>query len=68
MYYLNAEEEFFADQAKCSFEFTVVDESDTSVGGCWTESDIQLVPFRRICLIEASKLSAIVQQVKTFTA
>lgn len=68
MYYLNAEEEFFADQAKYFFEFSVVDEADTSLGGCWTESDVLLVPYRRVVLIEAAKLSAIVQQVKSYTA
>ncbi|GLV44470.1 uncharacterized protein CBL_10274 [Carabus blaptoides fortunei] len=66
--FINAEEEIFAKASDVSFEFSVANETDTGVGGLWTEDDKQMIPQRRVLVINAQKLPNIVQNVKTFVA
>lgn len=64
--YSNAEEEIFAREAQYSFDFNVVSESDTSVGGKWTEGDVEMIPHRKVLVIKGDQMEHIVQQVKLF--
>ncbi|XP_014203369.1 protein BCCIP homolog [Copidosoma floridanum] len=61
----NPEEEIFAEDAVCSFEFSVETESDNGLTGTWTEDDDELVSYRRVLLFEASKLPEIIRKVKS---
>lgn len=66
--FVNAEEEIFTNASEVAFEFCVENESDTGVGGFWTEDDKQMVPYRKILLLTASQLPNIIHNVKTFVA
>ncbi|KRT82743.1 hypothetical protein AMK59_4698 [Oryctes borbonicus] len=66
--FANGEEEIFAKEAEVSFEFNVSAESDTSVGGKWSDGDIEMIPYRRILFIEGDKFNNIVQQVKIYVS
>lgn len=60
----NPEEEIFAEDATCSFEFSVEKESDSGLSGTWTEGDDEMVPYRRVLLFEATKLQSIIDKIK----
>lgn len=60
----NREEEIFAEEATVSFEFSVEKDSDTGLSGTWTETDDEMVPYRRVLLFEASKLQTIIDKIK----
>ena len=60
----NPEEEIFAEDATCSFEFSVEKESDSGLSGTWTEGDDEMVPYRRVLLFEATKLQSIIDRIK----
>lgn len=61
----NREEEIFAEEATVSFEFSVEKDSDTGLSGMWTETDEEMVPYRRVLLFEASKLPSIIDKIKS---
>lgn len=61
----NREEEIFAEEATISFEFSVEKDSDTGLSGMWTETDDEMVPYRRVLLFEASKLQSIIDKIKS---
>lgn len=60
----NPEEEIFAEEATVSFEFSVENESDSGLSGAWTETDDEMVPYRRVLLFEATKLQPIIDKIK----
>lgn len=60
----NPEEEIFAEEATASFEFSVEEEADTGLSGTWTETDDNMVPYRRVLLFEASKLESIFEKIR----
>lgn len=60
----NREEEIFAEEATVSFEFSVEKDSDTGLSGMWSETDDEMVPYRRVLLFEASKLQFIIDKIK----
>ncbi|XP_076658602.1 protein BCCIP homolog [Halictus rubicundus] len=60
----NPEEEIFAEEATFSFEMSVEKESDSGLSGSWTETDNEMVPYRRVLLFEASKLQPIIDKIK----
>ncbi|XP_058797989.1 protein BCCIP homolog [Phymastichus coffea] len=62
--YSNPEEEFFADEATFSFEFSVEKESDNGLSGAWEEDDYEMTPYRRVLLFESSKLQRIVDRMR----
>lgn len=66
--YSNAEEEIFAKEADFSFEFNVVQDSDTGFGGKWMEGDVEMIPHRKVLLFKGHKFSGIVQKVKQLLA
>ncbi|XP_046740970.1 protein BCCIP homolog isoform X2 [Diprion similis] len=60
----NPEEEIFAEEADCSFEFSVENDSDSELAGTWTESDNEMKPYRKVLLFESSKLQSIIDKIK----
>lgn len=61
----NPEEEIFAEEAAVSFEFSVEKESDSGLSGTWTETDDEMIPYRRVLLFEASKFQPIIDKIKS---
>jgi len=62
----NAEEEIFAEEAIVSFEFCVDEEADNALYGKWTETDCEMIPYRRVLLLEASKLQVIFNKIQSY--
>ncbi|KYM78265.1 Protein BCCIP like protein [Atta colombica] len=60
----NPEEEIFAEEAIVSFEFSVEEEADSGLSGTWTETDDEMIPYRRVLLFEASKLQSIFDKIQ----
>lgn len=60
----NPEEEIFAEEATISFEFSVEKESDSGLSGTWTETDDEMIPYRKVLLFEATKLQPIIDKIK----
>ncbi|XP_012255522.2 protein BCCIP homolog isoform X2 [Athalia rosae] len=60
----NLEEEIFAEEADCEFEFSVEKDSDSGLAGSWTEGDSEMTPYRKVLLFEASKLPSIIEKIK----
>ncbi|XP_033322971.1 protein BCCIP homolog [Megalopta genalis] len=60
----NPEEEIFAEEATFSFEFSVEKDSDSGLSGTWTETDNEMIPYRRVLLFEADKLQQIIDKIK----
>ncbi|CAL1688337.1 unnamed protein product [Lasius platythorax] len=60
----NPEEEIFAEKATVSFEFSVEEEADSGLSGTWTETDDEMIPYRRVLLFEASKLQSIFDKIQ----
>lgn len=67
-FFANAEEEVFYNKAICSFEFDVSEESDTSVSGKWGEGDAEMIPFRKVLILNGKEFPSIVQNVRQFVA
>lgn len=69
-FYTNAEEEVFVDQALCSFEYSVKGETldDEEDGGglaaAAATDDSGLVPWRKLVIFEASKLTDLIESIK----
>lgn len=64
--YTNGEEELFCKEAVCSFEYSVQSESDTGLSGKWMEDDKNLIPYRRLLVLDAGKLPNLIMNVKSF--
>ncbi|KAL6427410.1 hypothetical protein ACFW04_008741 [Cataglyphis niger] len=60
----NPEEEIFAENATVSFEFSVEEEADNGLSGTWTETDDEMIPYRRVLLFDASKLQSIFDKIQ----
>lgn len=63
----NPEEEIFAEEADCEFEFSVVKDSDSGLAGTWTEDDDEMTPYRKVLLFDSSKLQTILDKIKSET-
>lgn len=64
MTFNNPEEEIFSEEADCSFEFSVEKDSDLGLSGKWEEDSDTMIPYRRVLLFEASKLTQIIDKIK----
>lgn len=60
----NPEEEIFAEEADCGFEFSVEKDSDSGLVGTWAEDDDEMTPYRKVLLFESSKLQTIIDKIK----
>lgn len=62
----NPEEELFMQESLASFEYSVASEQDTGLGGKWREDDEEMMPFRKVIVIDGKKLPEIVEQINGF--
>uniref|UniRef100_A0A336LRV7 CSON002375 protein n=1 Tax=Culicoides sonorensis TaxID=179676 RepID=A0A336LRV7_CULSO len=60
----NSEEEVFAPFTIASFDYCVKTEADTGLDGNWEEGDSVLIPYRKVSLINSSKLTNIIDSIK----
>jgi len=60
----NAEEEAFVQHSIASFDYTVKEEADSGLDGAWDEDDLQMIPFRRVILLDAKSLPDIISSIK----
>lgn len=65
LYWSNPEEEIFNEEAEGYFEFCVKADSDSGLGGQWLEDDIQMVPYRRVLIVQARKLDDIISKIRS---
>lgn len=66
--YSNVEEEILCEKCLDNFEFSVKTETDTGLSGNWTESDKTLIPYRKLVLFDASKLTDVIESIKEITS
>ncbi|KAM3859313.1 protein BCCIP homolog [Diretmus argenteus] len=66
MMFVNAEEEFFYEQATMKFHYSVQEEADSCLGGRWSFDDVPMKPFRTVMLIPADKMPAIMDKLKEY--
>ncbi|XP_067007101.1 protein BCCIP homolog [Anabrus simplex] len=64
----NPEEELIDQEAECKFEFSVKAESDSGLSGQWLEDDVEMIPYRRVLVVPATKMELIIERIKTFVA
>lgn len=61
----NPEEEIFNEKAVHTFEFSVKQDSDSALVGEWDGDDVTMIPYRRVIIIEASKLESAIAEIKS---
>ncbi|XP_035520177.1 protein BCCIP homolog [Morone saxatilis] len=64
--FVNAEEEFFYEQAIIKFHYTVQDEADSCLSGRWSFDDVPMKPFRTVMLIPTDRMPAIMDKLKEY--
>ncbi|XP_018327331.1 protein BCCIP homolog [Agrilus planipennis] len=67
-FYTNQEEIIFCKECEISFELSVAGQTDTGLGGKWTEDDIEMTPYRKVLFIKSNKFPVIVNSVKELVA
>lgn len=60
----NLEEEVFSSFVDASFEYSVADEADSGLDGNWDEDDSELIPYRKVSLIDMKKLHNVIESIK----
>ncbi|KAF7661477.1 hypothetical protein LDENG_00260910 [Lucifuga dentata] len=66
--FVNAEEEFFYEQALVKFHYSVQEEADSCLSGRWSFDDVPMKPFRTVMLIPADRMPAVMDKLKEFLA
>lgn len=66
--YSNDEEEYFIKDSVASFDYSVQKETTTALAGNWLEEDDELQPFRKVLLIETSRLPETINTIKSLVA
>lgn len=64
--FVNAEEEFFYEQAILKFHYTVQEEADSCLSGRWSFTDVPMKPFRTVMLIPTDRMPAIMEKLKEY--
>ncbi|XP_028286643.1 protein BCCIP homolog [Parambassis ranga] len=64
--FVNAEEEFFYEQAILKFHYSVQDEADSCLSGRWSFDDVPMKPFRTVMLIPADRMPVIMDKLKEY--
>ncbi|XP_071763917.1 protein BCCIP homolog [Centroberyx gerrardi] len=64
--FVNAEEEFFYEQATMKFHYSVQEEADSCLSGRWSFDDVPMKPFRTVMLIPADRMPAIMDKLKEY--
>ncbi|MCJ8738759.1 hypothetical protein PDJAM_G00039450 [Pangasius djambal] len=62
--FVNAEEEFFYEQAVVKFHYSVQEETDSCHSGRWSFDDVPMKPFRTVCLIPMERMPVIMDKLK----
>lgn len=62
--YSNGEEEVLNEYADASFEYSVENETDSTLSGKWSKRDSILVPYRKVVAFDAAKLPVIINAIK----
>ncbi|XP_068161096.1 protein BCCIP homolog isoform X2 [Antennarius striatus] len=66
--FVNAEEEFFYEQAIIKFHYSVQEEADSCLSGRWSYDDVPMKPFRTVMLIPADRMPVIMDKLKEHLA
>uniref|UniRef100_A0A8C6UGK5 Protein BCCIP homolog n=1 Tax=Neogobius melanostomus TaxID=47308 RepID=A0A8C6UGK5_9GOBI len=64
--FVNAEEEFFYEQAELRFHYSVEEEADSCLSGRWSFDDVPMKPFRTVMLIPSDKIPVIMDKLKEY--
>uniref|UniRef100_A0A3Q4H479 Protein BCCIP homolog n=1 Tax=Neolamprologus brichardi TaxID=32507 RepID=A0A3Q4H479_NEOBR len=64
--FVNAEEEFFYEQAILKFHYTVQEEADSCLSGRWSFTDVPMKPFRTVMLVPTDRMPAIMEKLKEY--
>ncbi|XP_004080493.1 BRCA2 and CDKN1A-interacting protein [Oryzias latipes] len=64
--FVNAEEEFFYEEALLKFHYSVQEEADSCLSGRWSFDDVPMKPFRTVMLIPADRMPAIMDKLKEY--
>uniref|UniRef100_A0A6Q2WZ24 Protein BCCIP homolog n=2 Tax=Esox lucius TaxID=8010 RepID=A0A6Q2WZ24_ESOLU len=64
--FVNAEEEFFYEQATIKFHYSVQEETDTVLSGRWSFEDVPMKPQRTVMVIPADRISAVMDKLKEY--
>ncbi|KAM4623811.1 protein BCCIP homolog [Polymixia lowei] len=64
--FVNAEEEFFFEEATTKFHYSVQEETDSCLSGRWSFDDVPMKPFRTVMLIPADRMPAIMDKLKEY--
>merc|ERR1712168_120944 len=64
--FVNAEEEFFYEQASLKFHYSVQEETDSCLSGRWSFDDVPMKPFRTVMLVPADRIPAIMDKLKEY--
>ncbi|XP_012686507.1 protein BCCIP homolog [Clupea harengus] len=66
MLFVNAEEEFFHEQATMKFQYSVQDETDSCLSGRWSFDDVPMKPYRTVMLIPMDRMGVIMDKLKQY--
>ncbi|XP_062381660.1 protein BCCIP homolog [Sardina pilchardus] len=66
MMFVNAEEEFFHDQASVKFQYSVQEETDSCLSGRWSFDDVPMKPYRTVMLVPMDKMGVIMDKLKEY--
>ncbi|XP_027145266.1 protein BCCIP homolog [Larimichthys crocea] len=64
--FVNAEEEFFYEQAIIKFHYSVQEEADSCLSGRWSFDDVPMKPFRTVMLIPADRMPVVMDKLKEY--
>uniref|UniRef100_A0A1A8HDL5 Protein BCCIP homolog n=1 Tax=Nothobranchius korthausae TaxID=1143690 RepID=A0A1A8HDL5_9TELE len=64
--FVNAEEEFFYEQAIIKFHYSVQDDADSCLSGRWSFDDVPMKPFRTVMLVPADRIPAVMDKLKEY--
>ncbi|KAF6719397.1 BCCIP-like protein [Oryzias melastigma] len=64
--FVNAEEEFFYEEAVVKFHYSVQEEADSCLTGRWSFDDVPMKPFRTVMLIPTDRIPAIMDKLKEY--
>lgn len=64
--FVNAEEEFFYEQATLKFHYSVQDEADSCLSGRWSFDDVPMKPYRTVMLVPNDKMPVIMDKLKEY--
>ncbi|XP_075889555.1 protein BCCIP homolog [Nelusetta ayraudi] len=62
--FINAEEEFFYEQAVIKFHYSVQEEADSCLSGRWSYDDAPMKPYRTVMLIPADRMPVVMDKLK----